>query len=293
MLFHSLLAVAILLEEGLTLSEARWFQGSALPGDTAIEETASPKRLPPSVASILEHLRREMRFTPQAPRLVRLNALLSELRVELKVPPPSEKTSPARWISSRWCGLFFLSSTLDGLGWVAAWRRLSRFQTGGISFLLAGLALTIIEQFDPAPRALEAGVALFSGYTDEPDLVHLREAFQVHSQDARLEVLRAALPREDADNAAESWPAALALLKDHLLRSFALRIRGFRQASSQSIVRTFIARSGRILVERERIVVAAEPSPFHVALRIAGVDAPVESVSWLGGRRLEFDVGEL
>ncbi len=281
MLFHSLLAVAILLEE------------SALLGDTPRREISGAKRLPAGVASTLDRLRREMQLTPQAPQLVRLNTLLSELRVKLKIPPPLEKTPEARWISSRFCGLFFLCSTLDGLGWMTAWSGLSRFQTAGISFLLAGLALSITEQFDPAPRALEAGLALFSGNTNEPDLIHLRVAFQEHSRDARLEVLRVALPREEVYDAAESWPAALGLLKDRLLGSFASRIRGFRQSSSQSVVRTFIERSGRIRVEPDRIVVTAEPSPFHVALRIAGMDAPVQSLSWLGGRRLEFDVGEL
>lgn len=295
-LFHSLLAVTILLQEG-TLTGASLSQGSAHFGDTQHQESAGAKRLPAIVKSVLDQIRREMQLRPEAPPLVRLNALLIELRIDLKIPSPSEAAQRARWIASRWCGLFFLSTTLDGLGWVDAWRRLNHFQTGGVSFLLAGLALATTEQFDPAPNSLESGVALFSGYTDQPDLAHLRRAFEDHGRDVRLDVLRAALSpevsHEEIDEAAGSWAATLDRLKQHLLRAFASRIRGFRQASGPSIVRTFIQRSGRIRVEPERIAVAVEPSPFQVALHIAGLDGPVESLSWLGGRRLEFEIGEL
>ena len=39
----------------------------------------------------------------------------------------------------------------------------------------------------------------------------------------------------------------------------------------------------------ERVVsVVLAPSPYHVSLHISGMDDPLPSVSWMGGRRLEF-----
>jgi hypothetical protein len=46
-------------------------------------------------------------------------------------------------------------------------------------------------------------------------------------------------------------------------------------------------------MEGERVTIQPQPSPFHVALHIAGMDAPLDSVPWLGGRRLEFEIGEI
>jgi len=276
--FHSLLALAILLSEDVSfLSPA------------ASDEPGS-KRLPPAVPAVLEVVARQMQARPHAPGLVQLNQVLSDLRIELKVPLPPAAASKPRWISSDWCGLFFLAGTLDRLGWTAAWNQLSHFHSGGISCLLAGLAMSIVGKFEPEPRALDDGIALFSGYTDPPDLAHLRRVFQEYSRDARLEVLGAASSEEDA---AVNWAATFDQLAETLLHSFASRIRGFRQATRQSIVRTFIAIPGRVRIEPDRIVVVPEPSPFHVALRIAGLDAPIEGVSWLRGRRLEFELGNL
>ena len=39
------------------------------------------------------------------------------------------------------------------------------------------------------------------------------------------------------------------------------------------------------------VVLAA--SPYHVALHISGMDDPLPSVSWMGGRRLEFHLSGL
>jgi hypothetical protein len=39
---------------------------------------------------------------------------------------------------------------------------------------------------------------------------------------------------------------------------------------------------------KDVISVVLAPSPYHVALHISGMDDPLPSVSWMGGRRLEF-----
>jgi hypothetical protein len=233
---------------------------------------------------------RSGRTTPQ---LAELDQLLQLLRVELKIPTPSAKPLQVLWISSDWCGLFFLSSTLERLGWVAAWGQLPDFHAGGPGCLVAGLTLTIAGRFDPAIPSLDPAIALFAGYLHEPDLLHARRVFQEFSVEVRLRVLRAALPHEEVDRAAKSWEDTLERLAETLLRNFASRIRGFRQATRQGIVRSFIARPGRVRIEPELLMVFPAPSPFNVALHISGMDDPVDSSMWLGRRRIEFELGDL
>jgi len=227
------------------------------------------------------------------PQLAELDQLLQLLRIELKVPIPLAKPLEVHWISSDWCGLFFLASTLERLGWVAAWGQLPDFQAGGPGCLVAGLALTIAARFDPVPPSLDPAIELFAGYVHEPDLLHARRVFQEFPIAARLRVLRAALPHEGVDQAAESWEGTFERLAETLLRTFASRIRGFRHATRQGIVRSFIARPGRVRIEPERLVVFPVPSPYNVALRISGMDDPVDSSIWLGRRRIEFELGDL
>ena len=226
-------------------------------------------------------------------QLAELDQFLQLLRVELKIPSPPVKPLEVLWISSDWCGLFFLSSTLERLGWIPAWGQLPDFQTGGPCCLVAGLALAIAGRFDPAVPSLDPAIALFAGFLHEPDLAHARRVFQNFPVAARLRVLRAALPHERVDQAAESWEGTFECLAETLLRTFASRIRGFRQATRQGIVRSFIARPGRVRIEPERLVVFPAPSPYNVALHISGMDDPVDSSVWLGRRRIEFELGDL
>jgi len=296
-LFHALLAIAVLLNE-----EVFW---PGIPHD----ETWT-QQLPANVPAVLESLAREIREQlgpgwiataggartrggTTAARIAELHQLLNSLRAELKVPPPSAGPPEVRWISSEWCGLFFLAGALTRLGWIPAWRQLAEFQTGGVACLAAGLALAVAEKFDPAVPPLDPGIALFAGYIDDPDLAHLRRVYQEFPREVRLKVLRAALPHEAVDDAAENWHSAFERLAGALLREFAARIRGFRQATRQGIVRSFIARPGRIRIEAGRIVVFPAPSPFYVALRISGMDAPADPPVGLGGRRMEFELGDL
>jgi hypothetical protein len=309
-LFHALLALAVLLNEGV-------------PWPDIPQDKPSAGQLPSNVAAILESIVRESRQQmpspsetdsvgaipatfevktqghPQprservSPQFGELNQLLSDLRTALNVPPPSASRVEVRWISSEWCGLFFLSCTLERLAWIPAWRLLTDFQAGGVACLVAGVALAIAEKFDAAVPALDPGIALFAGYVNDPDLVHMRRVVQEFPRETRLRVLRAAFPHEEVDDAAESWHGAFERLAGTLLRDFGLRIRGFRQAARQGIVRSFIARPGRIRIERERLVVIPAPNPFHVALHVSGLDETVDAANWLGGRRIEFDLGDV
>jgi len=249
-------------------------------------EPAAANRLPPAVLALMETIVTEVRLHPQSPRLAELIRLTGELRTRLNVPPPLPAAPEARTFASDWCGLFFLAGTLNGLNWIPAWRALSHFRSGGISCLIAGLALSIVAKLQPEPQSLDPGLALFAGYLDEPDCNHLRRVMNDYPRDVWQDVLEAAIG-ERSDH------SPFDRLANVLIQRFAERLRGFKQAAPASIVRTFLQRRGRIRVDDHRIVVIPEPSPFHVVLHIAGLDAPQDSLSWVGGRRLEFEVGDL
>ena len=279
-IFHSLLALAFLLNNRL------FFRNS-------IHRQPLTAQFPTPVADLIEMLGTQTPSAIEPSGISALHDLLTEMRSELKIPTPAAAPHDARWIRSSFCGLFFLAGILDRLGWASRWRRIPRFQVGGISPLLAGLALAIVDTFEDRPRSLDPGIALFAGYEGDPDLDHLHAVLQDYPRDARLEVLRAALPDHQIETGADSWSDLFALLAKHLLELFRSKLRGFRQATQSGMVRIFIAKSGRILVAPQRLVVVPEPSAFWVALHIADLDAPVHSLSWLGGLRLEFELGEL
>jgi hypothetical protein len=247
------------------------------------------KRLSAPILELLASLANEMRLRPQSPRLTDLYQRIAELRIQFKVPfEPA--IAPARTLASDWCGLFFLAPILNRLGWIHAWRRTSYFREGGVSSLLAGIALSIAGKFDSEAPNTDPGIALFAGDLEDLNPERLRSLLNQYPQPARDDVLKAALPTAEA---AATWDAVFDRLADVLIAEFAGTLRGFRQAVRASIVRTFLQRGGAIRIDGRCIVVVPDPSPYHVVLRIAGLDRPVESVSWLGGRRLEFEVGDL
>ena len=161
------------------------------------------------------------------------------------------------WIASPFAAIFLLAPLADLLGWPAM-RRDPAIGERGFQLFLIAVALRVLrmgieieddDDVDPA-------VALFGGCTGPIDRSALREF-------------------DDTEERAGELVAALRL-----------RIRGFREATFAAIVRQFIARPGRIRVDDERITVVLDPSPFHVALRISGIDQSVASLDWLGRREL-------
>lgn len=276
--FQMLTALGILLSNDLSLLRS------------VIQGQPAGSQLPQATTDLLRAVAREVHFAAPSPQLSQLGQVLSDLRIALKIPPPPATGARVRWISTEWCGLFFLTGTLVRLGWVAAWQKLPDFQAGGISPLMAGLALTITGEFGAPPRALEPGVALFSGYLGDPDISHLKKVFQDDPLEARRKVLLAALGSGDG---CETWAGAFERLSNHLLGAFRSRIRGFQKSPPESITRMFLQRPGRIRIEEECLRIQPQASTYHVALHIAGLDEAIAAVPWLGERRLEFEIGDL
>jgi hypothetical protein len=317
-LFHALLALAVLLN-GEVFWPGSWRGDSdptrVPPNVAVLLESVTRSResdgdsdlrlVSPNVAALLENIRKQYRESDvessalgtwrrsgmQSP-LIELQMHLATLRTELNVPTPTVAPAEAHWISTNYCGLFFLTGLLARLDWITTWRQLAAFQPGGVNPIIAGLALAIVDKFDPALVALDPGLALFAGYSENPDLPHARKVFQEFQREVRLDVLHAAIENDANDDAAQDWQSTFDLLAEKLLREFATTVRGFRQATRQVIVKSFIARPGRIRVERDRLVVIPQASPYHVALHLSGLDTPIASVGWLGCR-LEFELGDL
>jgi hypothetical protein len=205
-----------------------------------------------------------------------LSSVLDDLRP--LVPSAANPGQRARWITSDACSVLLLLSVIRRLG---LWRLVDEpelVKFGGpraVSFLLVATGMTLLGEWDPS-GAVDPAVTLLAGIFTEVDRGGLTQFFTESD------------PHRIAELAGETWPETWEKLAIELARSFAERVRGFRQASRAAVVKQFIRMPGRVLVEERRMVVKLEPSPWSVALHISGMDESLESVEWLGGRRVDF-----
>jgi hypothetical protein len=145
-----------------------------------------------------------------------------------------------------------------------------------LSFFLAGVGMTLLRHWELADP-VDPAVGLFAGIFSEPDLAGMRQFFAEADVGAIAEFVQA-----------ETWTEALDRAATKLARSFAARVRGFRNASRDAVVKQFTRLRGRLLVEDDRLLVVLAPSPWAVALHLSGLDDPLDWVEWLGQRRVEF-----
>jgi hypothetical protein len=201
--------------------------------------------------------------------------MLDQLRA---VTPSAAKAKPGvveQWLQSDCAGLLLLCDTVRRLGWDRL-RRDPGFGARAFQALLAGAGMCLLGRWEPG-EPVDPVAALFAGCLEEVDRHGLAQVF--------AETPLAAFPLFPD---ATSWPAALEAAADALAAAFGARIRGFRRAVRQSIVRHFLRAPGRVLIEKTALRVVLEPSPWAVALHVSGVDDPVESADWLDGRRVLF-----
>jgi hypothetical protein len=169
-------------------------------------------------------------------------------------PVPLEaNTEESPWISSECTGVLLLLPWAQRLGWA-----------NREPFELAAISQHVVQA-----DAIDPAVALFSGCIGDFDHAGFRRYRQGSDQG---EIERRALELVDA---------------------FRARIRGFRKSPAAAIVRQFLRQPGRFRVEDRRITIVLDPAPAHVALHLSSLDEPVPSLSWLGGRSLEFVLGGL
>ena len=259
------------------------------------QRTGSP--LHPVVAAFLARLRELAQQTNsefETRKLRSLSQVLAELS-PLSTVAAVEQTKKAYWTSSDWAGLLLLVGLLNRLGWPQRIMKSPLGATYGpraLTYCLIGLGLRMFGCSLETAR-LEPGLTLFAGgmQPDSMDLAGFRHFLASVSETEQLELVSALVGREENDtDAINGWAAKLDFLTSILIREFASRVRGFREASPSFVVKNFFAQPGRICISDEQILVILRSNPFHVALHMSGMDESIESVSWLGGRRLEFEL---
>lgn len=74
-----------------------------------------------------------------------------------------------------------------------------------------------------------------------------------------------------------------------VLRSWARWLPRFGESTTRYLLQTFVRKSGRVSVSPDVIVVEAEPGPLDVILDLAGYRDDIETIPWLGGRKVRFE----
>jgi hypothetical protein len=191
----------------------------------------------------------------------------------------SRSGTKVKWIVSDYAGILLMLSVVQRLD---LWRLIDHpefVRFGGpraLSFFLAGVGMTLVKRWSVGD-SVEPAVALFAGTFDELDLAGMRQFFSQASVSAVRDFVQA-----------ETWEVALDLAATELSRSFAGRVRGFRDASRETVVKQFVRLRGRVLVEPARILVVLASTPWAVALHLSGMDESLAPVERMDYRRVEF-----
>jgi hypothetical protein len=265
-------------------------------GDKALGERTNPPMHPP-VLKNLDDLSRELagKDATAVPsgRFAELTRLLAELQPIVPLGAAQNSMRSSRFATSECAGLFLLVSVLNEQRWAERLLRPSlgaRYGSRLITYSLAGLALAVLNRFSESVDKIDPGLALFAGWLEEPDLGGLRRFFASESSQTRRELLIQLLEGAENDRYPDSWAGCFDCLAARVIHEFTRRIRGFSRSRRSFAVKSFFALPGRIRVEETRLIVTLAASPFNVVLHLSGTDDPVESVDWLGGRRIEFQV---
>jgi hypothetical protein len=190
-----------------------------------------------------------------------------------------DQGAAVNWISSNCAGILLMLSIAQRLDLWRFSRAPALVGFGGpraVSFLLAGVGMTLVKQFD-TDGPLDPAVAVFAGMLEQPDLAGMRHFFSTADVHAISGFVKA-----------ESWPDALDSAAGEMTRCFASLVRGFRNSSRDAVVRQFLRVPGRVLIEPRRVLVVLEPSPWAVALQISGMDDRLQRVEWMDDRSVQF-----
>ena len=260
------------LEEPALL--ARWGRSARRPQS----QSAGADALPPALAGIMsrfpdwcEQLRRQLELGLTE----RAAAALEELRQITPSAAPLRRASEVLWLRSDCAGMLLLYPIIGRLGWVRLYRD-PGFGPRVFQALIAGAAMRLLYPWQPDDR-VELAAGLLAGLIEEPDRLGIAHIF------ASTPVAALDLFPDAAD-----WPAALDAAADALALGLATRIRGFRNAGRESIVRHFLRVPGRILIEEKELRVVLDPSPWSVVLHVSGADDALPDIEWLGRRRVTY-----
>jgi len=148
-------------------------------------------------------------------------------------------------------------------GWLAVWSE----ATGAV----VSEARSVLSRDDTLNDALRsAGISVVAADESSPVVPHsafasLGESF---GADARL-------------------PLTVNLTALALLRAWAAWLRRFSASTSPYLLDQFIRRPGRLIVNRDEVLVELEPGPLDVILEMSGYLSEIDHVSWLN-RKMSF-----
>ena len=239
--------------------------------------------LPPALADIMsrfpdwcEQIRRQLqRGHPMNPGLGSAASALEALREMTPSAAPSSRGTGALWLRIDCAGLLLLYPIIRRLGWA----RLHKDPAVGarvFQALLAGAGMRLLRPWQPGEEVGPAA-GLLAGLLEEPARLGIAQVLDATPVNALNLFPQAA-----------DWPAALDTAADALALGLAARIRGFRTAGRELIVRHFLRVPGRVLIEENELRVVLEPSPWSVALHISGADDSLDGVEWLRRRRVVY-----
>lgn len=294
LVFHALMALDVLVDVTASLPDVMW-------ADHLSPESLT-KRGRPLNAAVIQVLQQFCRLADENDslnpnhELAQLINVIQQLAPEIAVQVQQRTTS--QWLSGDCAGLLLLVGLIERSRWPYFVRQTAlgrRWGERAITCCFAALGLRVMGCPLESDR-LDPGLQVFAGWIDPAwgDSGLLRRFLSETSDEDRAELLTALnLSPPPGENISEDWEKTLDHIANSIVREFAERVRGFRNASPGFIVKTFFRQAGRICIEETRIRVYLQQNPFHIALHISSADEPVESVSWLGNRRLKFELQNL
>jgi hypothetical protein len=257
----------------------------------------SSRSLNPTILALLQQVRllaaeRDQNIREQ--RLAPLLELLQNLANDGIARADVQKQS--YWVSGDCVGFLLLAGVIDRFRWpqhILESGLGRKWGNRAVVCFLAGLAQHLLRK-DPDDKDLDPGVAVFAGWLKPASAdVHIVQTILSSASDEdRAELIRAldVSPGNRESTASTDWTTTFDYLGDQILHEFASRVRGFRKATPAFIVNTFLKQAGRICIDDKRVLVILQPNPFHVALHISSIDEPLDALSWLDNRRLEFQL---
>jgi hypothetical protein len=291
-ILYTLIAL-VALGDRLRIDESRPWR-SELTGEPTKDERGH-LLLPDAVIRVLEEVRAITSAADDSPSsndIAALAMLVENLRSALSPSHIATKQKEEAWVNSECAGLFLLVGTLKQLDWytkMLASPFAAAHGSGSVTYLMAGLGLAVLDRFTEIPEKLDCGVALFAGWEGDPNLAGMRRFFESTSADDRRQLLAKLLgDEEDIERSALTWRQSFNVMAERVIRKFADKVRGFRGAHRSFVTRQLLSVPGRVRIGNEHILVVLSPRPFNVALHVSAMDEPVDYVSWLGNRRVEF-----
>lgn len=190
-------------------------------------------------------------------------------------------------------GLFLLVPVLDRARWAERIRASvlgKAYGANAVTYVLTGTALAILGRAPTGTERIDPGVATFAGWLEGADPSALRRLARDQGREVWVDLVRCLAGDAVEGDLIAGWDLAFSVLGTTLVRQFAERLRGFSRSTERFIVERMLAAPGRLEIDEHRVLVRLHSNAFWPVIRLSGADAPVDAVSWLGGRQVAFEL---